>query len=66
MRIASFSGVKPASSITVPLESEQVIGLAPSSISFSMAYWATLPEPDTETRMPLMSRPARSSMALAK
>ena len=52
-------------SITVPLESEQVIGLAPSP-SASIAYWATLPEPDTETRMPLMSRPARSSMALAK
>ena len=47
MRTASFSGVKPASSTTVPPESETVTTFAPRSSAFFTAYWATLPDPDT-------------------
>ena len=50
--MASFSGEKPAGSYTVPEESDTVTTLAPSCMAFSTAYWATLPEPETETVMP--------------
>ena len=40
-----------------PPESDSVIGVAPSWISFSAAWVATLPEPDTTARSPAMSRP---------
>jgi hypothetical protein len=49
--------VKPSSSITVPLESDTVTTLAPSAIAFSIAYCATLPEPDTLTRRPSKRAP---------
>ncbi|CFN66831.1 Uncharacterised protein [Bordetella pertussis] len=58
--------MKPASSMTVPHESEIVTTLAPSAMAFSIAYWATLPEPDTDTRMPSKDRPARCSISCAK
>ncbi|MCY1543375.1 hypothetical protein D9M68_791920 [compost metagenome] len=60
---ASFSGVKPSSSITVPLESDTVTTLAPSAMAFSTAYWATLPEPDTLTRKPSKLRPCCLSIS---
>ncbi|KAG1437393.1 hypothetical protein G6F55_014090 [Rhizopus delemar] len=37
IRATSFSCVKPASSTTVPLESDTVTTLAPSDMAFSMA-----------------------------
>jgi len=57
---------RPSSSTTVPLESETVTTLAPSCIAFSTAYWATLPEPETETRMPSKERPRCLSISSAK
>ncbi|MNJ74139.1 hypothetical protein D3C77_710290 [compost metagenome] len=50
----------------MPPESEAVMTQAPSAIAFSMAYWATLPEPDTETRMPSRDWPRWASMASTK
>ena len=50
------SGVMPeldsAGTIRAPLESESETTVPPSSITLSAAYWATLPEPDTATRLP--------------
>lgn len=54
------------SSTTVPLESDAVITRAPNSIAFSIAYWATLPEPETETRIPSKPIPWRFSIASVK
>ena len=63
---ASFSGVNPSMSTTVPLESDTVTTLASSAIAFSMAYCATLPEPDTLTRKPSNERPDGFSISSAK
>ncbi len=62
----SFSWLKPASSTTVPFESDTVMTRAPSAMAFSMAYCATLPEPDTDTRMPSKDLPTRLSISSAK
>ena len=64
--MASFSVVKPSSSMMVPLESDTVSTLAPSAMAFSTAYWATLPEPDTETRRPSNDLPRVLSISSAK
>ena len=66
IRAASFSGVKPAGSTTVPLESDAVMTLAPHCMAFSMAYCDTLPEPETETVLPSSERPLRCSISRAK
>ncbi|MNL75004.1 hypothetical protein D3C87_2007320 [compost metagenome] len=65
-RRASFSVVKPASSTTVPLESEAVITRAPNCIAFSIAYCATFPDPDTATRIPSKPNPWRFNIASVK
>ncbi|KAG0894114.1 hypothetical protein G6F32_017434 [Rhizopus arrhizus] len=66
IRATSFSCVKPASSTTVPLESDTVTTLAPSDMAFSMAYCATLPDPETDTRRPSNDLPTRLSISSAK
>ena len=38
-----------------PEESDKVITLPPSCITFSVAYWATLPEPETKHFYPLLN-----------
>jgi len=43
-----------------------VTTFAPSAIAFSTAYWATLPEPDTLTRMPWKDMPRVLSISSAK
>jgi hypothetical protein len=48
--MAKLFWVKPSSSTTVPLESDTVTTLAPKAMAFSIAYCATLPEPDTDRR----------------
>ena len=50
----------------VPLESETVMTFAPMAMAFSTAYCATLPEPDTDTRMPSNERPRVFSISSAK
>ena len=52
MTHASFSRSIPAGSWITPPESDRVIGLAPKSSSFSTAYWATLPLPETRLTLP--------------
>lgn len=49
------SGVMPFSSVAIraPLLSESEMTVAPSSMAFNAAYWATLPEPEMATRLPL-------------
>lgn len=50
--------------MTVPLESETVMTLAPSAIAFSIVYCATLLEPDTETSRPSNERPEHFSVSV--
>ena len=48
------SGVMPFSSVAImqPLLSDREMTVAPSSMAFRAAYWATLPEPEIATRLP--------------
>ena len=52
--------------MTVPPESEQVTTLPPSSSTFSIVYCDTLPDPDTDTRMPSNDNPLRASISWTK
>ena len=56
----------PFSSMMVELESHREMTLPPSSLTFSTAYWATLPEPLTATVLPLKSSPRVASISAAK
>ncbi|KAH3681002.1 hypothetical protein WICPIJ_008010 [Wickerhamomyces pijperi] len=49
------SGVIPASEMMAPLESDKETTLPPNSITFKAAYWATLPEPEMATFLPVKS-----------
>ena len=62
----TFSSVSPSGSWMKPPESDSVIGVAPSWISFSAACVATLPEPETTARSPARSRPLCLSMLSRK
>ncbi len=63
---ASFSALMPSWSTTVPSESDIVSTFAPSALSFSTVYWATLPEPDTVAVLPFGLSPRVLNMSLAK
>ena len=60
------SAVNPSGACTAPFESETLMTWASSIIAFSTAYCATLPEPDTDTRMPSKLIPRRASISCAK
>ena len=63
---SSFSWVKPSGSWMKPPESDSVTGLAPRCSSFSAAWVATLPEPDTTAVMPSTLVPAAFIMFCRK
>jgi hypothetical protein len=50
----------------VPPESDSVTTFAPMSSAFSVAYCATLPEPETVQTLPFIESPMWSSMFWAK
>ena len=63
---ASFSESIPSLSNIVPLESESVTTFPPKSLTFSVAYCATFPEPETATDLPLKESPLVFNISSAK
>jgi len=56
----------PSSSTIVDSESHSVMTLPPIWLTFSTAYWATLPDPLIATTLFLKSRPRVASISAAK
>ena len=56
----------PSGSWMYPDESESVTTFAPSSVAFMQAYWATLPDPEMQTVLPLKESPRVASISCAK
>ena len=66
MMKAHLSPWIPSLSRMVPLLSDKVMTLPPSWLTFSMVYWATLPEPDTAQILPFRLSPRVLSISSAK
>jgi hypothetical protein len=62
----SRSKSRPPSSNTVPEESEQATTVPPSWLTFWIVYSATLPDPETSTRLPSKDDPRVLSISSAK
>lgn len=52
--------------MTYPDESDAVTGTAPSCRALSIAYVATFPDPEMETRLPASESPRTASISSAK